>query len=70
MPAVGQRLGRYELIAQIASGGMGTVDHLVDVVKEGHADAVAMADALHYERIELSAIRRSVLSAGLDIRRQ
>ena len=52
----------------IASGGMGTVEHLVDVVKRGGADAVAMADVLHYNRIELPEIRRHALEQGLNVR--
>ncbi len=53
----------------IASGGMGSVDHLVEVVREGHADAVAMADILHYGRATLEAIRAQGLAAGLELRR-
>src|SRR5690606_24086264 len=49
-------------IPVIASGGMGTVEHLIDVVNEGRADAVAMADVLHYGRLELSEIRRQAIS--------
>ncbi|HMY46457.1 MAG TPA: imidazole glycerol phosphate synthase cyclase subunit, partial [Leptospiraceae bacterium] len=43
----------------IASGGMGTVEHLKQVVTDGHADAVAMADILHYNRSTLAEIRSS-----------
>ena len=53
----------------IASGGMGTPAHLVEVVERGRADAVAMADILHYERAELSDIRAVAREAGLAIRR-
>lgn len=52
----------------IASGGMGTVEHLVDVVKRGGADAVAMADVLHYKRLGLPEIREAARSAGLGVR--
>ncbi|RME32956.1 MAG: imidazole glycerol phosphate synthase subunit HisF [Gammaproteobacteria bacterium] len=53
----------------IASGGMGSAEHLVEVVREGHADAVAMADILHYERATLEQIRERGLAAGLELRR-
>lgn len=56
-------------IPVIASGGMGTLEHMVEVVKCGHADAVAMADVLHYNRMELSEIREGALRAGLQVRR-
>lgn len=52
----------------IASGGMGTVDHFVQAAVEGHADAVSMADVLHYNRIPLGQIRAAALNAGLTVR--
>jgi cyclase len=53
----------------IASGGMGTADHLVDVVDNGHADAVAMADILHYGRATLPEIREVARQRGIAVRR-
>jgi imidazole glycerol-phosphate synthase subunit HisF len=41
----------------IASGGMGKPEDLCGVVAEGHADAVAMADILHYGRATIDDIR-------------
>ncbi|HAU2056498.1 TPA: glycosyl amidation-associated protein WbuZ, partial [Legionella pneumophila] len=38
-------------IPVIASGGMGKLEDLTEVVCESKADAVAMADVLHYKRI-------------------
>jgi cyclase len=35
-------------IPVIASGGAGTIEHVVEVVKNGKADAVSMASLLHY----------------------
>lgn len=40
----------------IASGGMGTVNHMEEVIAAG-ADAVAMADVLHYDRLTIAAMR-------------
>ena len=37
-------------IPVIASGGMGTLDDAIKVATESSADAIAMADILHYER--------------------
>ncbi len=53
----------------IASGGMGNTDHLLDVVQRGHADAVAMADILHYGRASFADIRRAAHGAGIPVRR-
>lgn len=52
----------------IASGGMGAPQHLVDVVRDGHADAVAIADALHYKRHTLEDIRTVLQEAGIPAR--
>ncbi|MCG3770986.1 MAG: Imidazole glycerol phosphate synthase subunit HisF [Nitrosomonadaceae bacterium] len=52
----------------IASGGMGSAENLVDVVLHGHADAVAMADILHYNRATISEIRSFASTAGVEVR--
>ena len=52
----------------IASGGMGDVDDLIEVVRTGAADAVAMADALHYKRLTMPQIRLAAKDAGLVVR--
>ena len=53
----------------IASGGMGTLEHLVEVVHDGHADAVAMADVLHYKRlVAWPTSARAREQAGIAVR--
>lgn len=52
----------------IASGGMGKPEDLLEVVCEGGADAVAMADILHYNRAEIGEIRTVAEVAGLGVR--
>lgn len=47
-------------IPVVASGGMGTLDHLREVLDRGHADAVAIADVLHYNRISMADLRQAV----------
>jgi cyclase len=53
----------------IASGGMGKPEDLLPVVLEGGADAVAMADILHYKRTNVGTIRDIALDAGIGVRR-
>lgn len=53
----------------IASGGMGKPEDLLSVVDVGGADAVAMADILHYGRAEIGDIREVAEAAGLGVRR-
>lgn len=52
----------------IASGGMGDYSHLVEVVREGRADAVAVADMLHYERTTMSQLRDAAVAASIPVR--
>ncbi len=53
----------------IASGGMGKPEDLLDVVLTGDADAVAMADILHYGRATVGDIRLIAQAADMDVRR-
>ena len=55
-------------IPVIASGGVGAPQHMLDAFAYG-ADAVAMADILHYDRTTLRAVRNVALDAGLNVRR-
>lgn len=52
----------------IASGGMGSVDDVAKAVCDGAADAVAMADILHYGRSTIGEIRAAAHAAGLNVR--
>jgi cyclase len=51
----------------IASGGMGEALHGVEAVEAG-ADAMAMADILHYQRDSVSGIREVCQQNGLTVR--
>ncbi len=55
-------------IPVIASGGMGKLEHLSDVIKLGGADAVAMAHVLHYDIIPLNEIRDYASREGIPVR--
>ena len=52
----------------VASGGMGVVHDVVDVVQTGGADAVAMADILHYKRATIADVRSAARAAGIEVR--
>ena len=47
---------------------MGGLDDLASVVRDGHADAVAMAHVLHYEKLSLADIRQRALAENLPVR--
>jgi cyclase len=53
----------------IASGGMGSKQDFIDAARDGCADAVSMADTLHYNRMTIEEIRSAALSAGLPVRK-
>ena len=53
----------------IACGGMGKPEDFLEVVRDGYADAVAMADILHYKRADIGQIRALAIEAGLSVRR-
>jgi imidazole glycerol-phosphate synthase subunit HisF len=55
-------------IPVIASGGMGSIDDLEKVVKNGHADAVAMAHVLHYGMLAIDEIRNGCQQRGIKVR--
>lgn len=52
----------------IASGGMGCKEDFIDVVNEGNADAVAMADIFHYQRETVESIRQEAILRGVGVR--
>ena len=52
----------------IASGGVGTLDHLVEGVREGHASAVLAASIFHYGEYSIGDAKRHMAEAGLPVR--
>jgi imidazole glycerol-phosphate synthase subunit HisF len=56
-------------IPVIASGGMGNIGHLKTVITEGMADAVAVADVLHYGKMSVGEIRQGAAEREINVRR-
>jgi imidazole glycerol-phosphate synthase subunit HisF len=52
----------------IASGGVGTLEHLVEGVRQGHASAVLAASIFHYGEHSIGEAKRYMAKAGLPIR--
>jgi cyclase len=52
----------------IASGGAGTLDHLVEVVKVGHADAVLAASIFHYREFTIRETKEYMAANGIPVR--
>jgi cyclase len=55
-------------IPVIASGGVGNLDHLVDGVREGHADAVLAASIFHFAEYSISEAKRHMAATGIEMR--
>ncbi len=52
----------------IASGGVGTLDHLVAGVREGHASAVLAASIFHFGEYTLRQAKEHLRAAGIPVR--
>ena len=55
-------------IPVIASGGVGNLDHLVDGIKEGHADAVLAASIFHFGDYTVQQAKLRMQEAGIEVR--
>ena len=53
----------------IASGGVGTLDHLADGVTEGGADAVLAASIFHFGEHTIAEAKRHLARRGIEVRR-
>ncbi|QYZ66762.1 MAG: imidazole glycerol phosphate synthase [Gammaproteobacteria bacterium (ex Lamellibrachia satsuma)] len=52
----------------IASGGVGNLQHLVDGVKEGAADAVLAASIFHFAEYSIGEAKRFMQDQGVEVR--
>jgi cyclase len=52
----------------IASGGAGTLDHLVEVVRDGKADAVLAASIFHYREFTIHEAKEHMAALGIPVR--
>ncbi len=55
-------------IPVIASGGVGNLDHLVDGVTQGHADAVLAASIFHFGEYTVGQAKDRMAAAGIEVR--
>lgn len=52
----------------IASGGAGTVEHCIEAITLGKADAVLAASIFHFREIEIADLKQRMREAGLTVR--
>ena len=55
-------------IPVIASGGAGNLEHLVEVLQKGKADAVLAASIFHFGEYTLKEAKQAIADAGLPVR--
>lgn len=52
----------------VASGGVGNIEHLVEGVQEGHADAVLAASIFHFGEVRIQDAKIAMKQAGIEMR--
>ncbi len=55
-------------IPVIASGGVGTLDHLVEGIRDGHATAVLAASIFHFGTFTIGQVKAHMAAAGIPMR--
>ncbi len=55
-------------IPVIASGGVGTLDHLVEGIRDGHATAVLAASIFHFGLFSIAEAKAHLQAAGIPVR--
>jgi cyclase len=53
----------------IASGGVGTLTHLVEGIRDGHASAVLAASIFHFGTHTIAEAKAELAKAGIPVRR-
>ena len=52
----------------IASGGVGTLDHMVEGIRDGHASAVLAASIFHFGTFSIAETKAHMAAAGVPVR--
>ena len=55
-------------IPVIASGGVGNLDHLVEGILQGHADAVLAASIFHFGEYTVAQAKQRLAASGIEVR--
>ncbi|MDX1484093.1 MAG: imidazole glycerol phosphate synthase subunit HisF [Alphaproteobacteria bacterium] len=63
-----RRIADAVTVPVIASGGVGTLDHLVEGVRDGHASAVLAASIFHFGTYSVAEAKAHMAAAGIPMR--
>jgi cyclase len=63
-----REVSRVVQVPLIASGGVGNLQHLVDGVLEGEADAVLAASIFHFQEYSIQEAKQYMAAKGIEVR--
>ena len=63
-----RKISRAVQVPLIASGGVGNLQHLVDGVLEGEADAVLAASIFHFQEYSIQEAKQYMADKGIEVR--
>ena len=63
-----RRISENVGVPVVASGGAGNLDHMVDVLKEGKADAVLAASIFHFGEYTVGEVKKHLAKADIPVR--
>jgi cyclase len=63
-----RRVSEAVRIPVVASGGAGSLEHMAEVLKEGHADAVLAASIFHFGEYTVGDVKRYLKGEGIHVR--
>ena len=63
-----RRVSETVSVPVVASGGAGSLEHMAEVLGEGHADAVLAASIFHFGDVAIEEVKRSLATAGVPVR--
>jgi cyclase len=66
--ALTRAVARAVRVPVIASGGCGTIAHMVEALREGEASAALAASIFHFGEIRISEAKRELRAAGVTVR--
>lgn len=66
--AITRRISDAVHVPVVASGGAGTLEHIAQVLIEGHADAVLAASIFHFGQFTVGDVKRYLASRNIPVR--
>jgi cyclase len=68
--ALTRRISEAVPVPVVASGGAGRLEHMVEVLREGKADAVLAASIFHFGEFTVGQVKEHLACCGIPVRQQ